>query len=481
MEINMIKEKVHKIPIGMKSAIIYTLASVFSKGLAIITVPIFTRLMATEEIGTVNLYNSWYSLISVVVTLSLTSGGYTAAMKEFKGERDEYQSSVLTLTSLMALGSMIVYLANPAFWNRITGLSTGLMILMLSGFLFMPAQDFWLARHRYEYKYKLAGILTIGTATIASVLSVIVVIKLNALNFKDIAVGRLIANNLVIYSVAFVLWAFILLRGKTFYNKRYWKYSLELSIPLVGYSLASQVLNVSDRVMINKMVGNSEVGIYGILYTVSSISLMVWSAINSSFVPYLYQNIEKKDNKIKSVSITLMGAYALIAIMLTFMAPEIVKLLATEEYYEAIYIMPPIAAGVFLTSVSNMYSNILIFYKKTKYIMYASVLAAVSNILLNFLFIPVFGYMAAAYTTLFAYILLALIQAHWAIKIHQDASNQSTSIYNDKQVLLLAFATVLITLSGVIWYKYAIIRYLLIVGIVAFGIICAMKFMKKQK
>lgn len=55
-----------------------------------------------------------------------------------------------------------------------------------------------------------------------------------------------------------------------------------------------------------------------------------------------------------------MGAYAIVAALLTFFAPEIVRTLATEEYYEAIYIMPPIAGGVFLTCVSNMYSNIMI-------------------------------------------------------------------------------------------------------------------------
>lgn len=477
----MIRNMVHKIPIGMKSAIIYTLATVFSKGLAIITVPIFTRLMTTEQIGTVNLYNSWCSLISVVVTLSLTSGGYSAAMKEFEGERDEYQSSVLTLTSLMALGTTMIYLANSAFWNEITGLPTSLMLLMLIGFCFLPAQEFWLARQRYEYKYKMAGLLTIGTATVASVLSVIVVVRLNALDIKEVAIGRLFTNNFVIYGVAFVLWVFMLARGKTFCNKKYWKYSLGLSLPLVGYSLASQVLNVSDRVMINKMVGNSEVGIYGILYTVSSISLMVWSAINSSFVPYLYQNIEKKDNKIKPLSFILLGAYALVAIVLTFLAPEIVKLLATEEYYEAIYIMPPIAAGVFLTSVSNMYSNILIFYKKTKYIMYASVMAATSNVLLNYFLIPLFGYMVAAYTTLFSYVLLVVIQARWAIKVQRDTRKASTSVYNDRQIFLLAFLTVLIALSGLLWYKNTIVRYILSVVVIMLGIIGVIKFKKNNQ
>lgn len=54
----------------------------------------------------------------------------------------------------------------------------------------------------------------------------------------------------------------------------------------------------------------------------------------------------------------------LLQLCLLFLAPEIVRILATKEYYEAIYIMPPIAAGVFLTSVSNMYSNLLIYHKK---------------------------------------------------------------------------------------------------------------------
>ena len=69
---------------GVKSSIVYTLSSLFSKGLAIITVPIFTRLMSTGEIGVVNLFNSWYSMISVVATLALTSGGFQLALKEYK-------------------------------------------------------------------------------------------------------------------------------------------------------------------------------------------------------------------------------------------------------------------------------------------------------------------------------------------------------------------------------------------------------------
>ena len=85
-----------------RSATAYTLASVISRGLAIVSMPIFTRIMTPADIGVVNLYTSWYSMISIVSTLALTSGGYSLAMKEFAEKRDAYESSVLALTTIMA-------------------------------------------------------------------------------------------------------------------------------------------------------------------------------------------------------------------------------------------------------------------------------------------------------------------------------------------------------------------------------------------
>ena len=105
---NKILDKIKNVPIGVKAAAVYTLASVFSKGLAIITVPIFTRIMSTSEIGVVNLYNSWNSMLNAVVTLSLTSGGYSAALKEFGKERDQYQSYVSLRFRLMMVQKNIL-------------------------------------------------------------------------------------------------------------------------------------------------------------------------------------------------------------------------------------------------------------------------------------------------------------------------------------------------------------------------------------
>lgn len=464
MSMHRIIKKIKSIPLGLKSAVVYTASSVITRGLAIITVPIFTRLMTTEQMGIVNIYNSWYSLISAFATLSLTSGGFAVAMKEYADKRDEYESSILSLTSIVAILIALVYTIAPAFWQKTLGLSNALIILMLVGFLVAPARDFWLARQRYEYKYKLAGAVSILTAVAASALSIFVVVSLSIKGQTNIASGRLFANYIVVYGVAAVIWIYVMTKGKKVYSKEYWKMSLAMSIPLIGYNVAGQILNVSDRMMISRMVNNSAVGIYGTLYTVSALSLMVWQAINASFVPYLFQNIEKKEHKIKEIANILMATYAAIAVMLTYFAPEIVRMLATEEYYEAIYIMPPIAAGVFFISYSHLYSNIAVYYKKTKYVMYPAIIAACINLGLNYVCIKLFGYMAAAYTTLVSYIVLAALQAFWSQKVCDENQNPIGGIFDNKMMLILAIVTIIASLIAIPLYSSTILRYIVIVA-----------------
>ena len=443
-----------------RSATAYTLASVISRGLAVISMPIFTRIMSPADIGVVNLYTSWYSMISIVSTLALTSGGYSLAMREFADRRDAYESSVLVLTSIMALVIGGAFLAFSGFFVELTGLSPTLLGLMFVGLLVSPAWDFWTLRQRYEYKYRLSFALSILSAVLSTALSVCAVLFVSSQQMQaDLAEVRLIANYLVIYGFAGAMWCVLMLRGRTLYNRRFWKFSLNLSLPLIGYSIASQVLNVSDRVMIANMVGEAETGIYGVLYTASSISLFLWSSINSSFIPYLYQHIDEEGHVgIRSTSTALLGVFSLVSILISWMAPEIIAVLATDEYLSAVQIMPPIAAGVFLTSLSNMYSNVLVFYKKTKYIMFAAIGAAVVNIALNLVAIPVFGYGAAAYSTLFSYVVLAVSQYAWATRACRQAGRK-LPVYEDGKLATIASVSMVATMLGIFLYSMDAIRY----------------------
>jgi O-antigen/teichoic acid export membrane protein len=475
------KKIIISIPAGFKSAIVYLFATVFTRGLAIITTPIFTRIMTTDQVGMVNLYSSWYSMITVVSTLALTSGGFSIALREFEKERDQYVSSVLSLTSIVAIGLALVYSFSITFWNDVTGLPTHLMLLLLFGLLVAPARDFWLSRQRFEYRYKLSGTVTVFSAIFASGLAVAAVLYANNIGYSDIASVRLFANYFIIYGVAFIIWLSIFLQGRCFYSSKYWRFSLQLSLPLIGYSIASQILSVSDRMMISKMVGNSAVGIYGTLYTVSSLSLMVWMAINSSFEPYLYQNMENPKSKIKKLSMSMLGMYSLAAILLVYLAPEIVRILATEEYYKGIYIMPPVAGGVYFIAVSNLYSDILVYLKRTKLIMVSSAIAATLNVILNYIMIETYGYMAAAYTTLLSYVVMAVLLSIWANREFKKHITEVDFVYDNKIILAMSIVTLVISLFAISVYDYGIVRYTVAAVFLILTVLYGIYYLKESK
>lgn len=477
MNIKNLVKRFNTLSVTAKAAMAYTIAGLVTKGLSIITVPIFTRIMTTAEIGVINIYHSWASMLITIISLALTSGGFLVGMKEYEGKRRQYMSSVLTITTLMSGLVLIIYLYNINFWNEFLELETPLVLLMILGFFVEPAREFWLSAQRYQLKYKSVIKVSLGTAIGATAASVTSVLLARHYGVQPVVYVRLFANYAVVDTIAGILFLSIFLKGRTFYNKDYWVFSLKLSIPLIIYSFASQVLNVSDRTMIGKMVGASEVGIYGTLSNVSALSLIVWSSINSSFIPYLFQNIDDEEGRKQvrsSASYTLLF-YAGIALLITFVAPEIVGILAPKEYYEAVYLMPPIAAGMFLTAIGNMYSNVLLFYKKTQYIMIASIIAAALNVVLNFIMIPRYGYQAAAYTTLFSYIVLALIQIVVGTLTERRARGKSEAfIYNSKFLLTVAAGLIIFSLACIPLYKTFAVRY----GIACIGLAICLKYRK---
>ena len=454
----------NKIPVQMKATIAYTIASLLSQGLNFLTIPIFTRMMSTEQMGIVGTYSSWSSILGTVINLSIVSGALNTAFMEFKNDRDRYLGSMVGLYSVSVLLFGAIYYVFRSSFNVILTLSTQLMLVMFAGFFFNPAKELWTSRKRFEYKYidflivsVLSSILTVGASVVA------VVVAKNR-GVEDLATVRLTVAGIVSCLCSLPFYIYLLIKGKGPYNKNYWKYALILNTPMIIHGLSKHILDASDRLMISRMVGKSAVGIYSVLHSISSLSIIVWTAINASLVPYIFHSIESKETKkVNSLSTVLLIIYGAACIFLSLIAPEIVRVLATEEYYGAIYIMPPIASGIFLTSAYSLFSTVILYYKKTKYIMYGTAGAAILNVILNYIFIQIVGYFAAAYTTLIAYIVLTLLQFVFMKKC------SDIRIYDGKIITLYCAAVVLGCLACIPLYRTTVIRYIIIAGILIVG------------
>ena len=278
---------------------------------------------------------------------------------------------------------------------------------------------------------------------------------------------------LAIVELAFYLWFFIiqLYRGKTFYSKKYWKYALAFNIPLIPHYLSQHVLNSADRIMINYYIGASEAGIYGLAYSVSQIMKLFNTALTSTITPYIYQKI--KANRIEDISrlaylcLPVIGAINLLMILL---APEVIAIFAPPAYYDAIWVIPPVAMSVYFSFAYDFFAKFSLYYEKTKFVMVASLSGALLNIILNAIFIPLFGYYAAGYTTLVCY--MVYTSAHYlgmrrVCNKYLDGKNP----YNLKILLLISFVFMALGFAFLLTYNYPIIRYGLIVIVAIVAII----------
>lgn len=458
--IKKIRKYYKSLPLQLKCTVAYIIASLLTNGLSFLTTPLFTRLMTPAEMGEITAFNSWQAILSAIVTLSLSSGSFSVAMVEYKDCRNQYVSSVLTLSTVSTVVFFVLYLTFQTKWNKLFNLESNLLLFMFVGFLFTPAMSFWLLRERFEYKYKSVLIMTVFSSALGTISSVLAVLYANKYRYQEIGISRIYGNYIPAFVISAVLFVIIMVKGKTFFNSYYWKFALSLSLPLIIHTLSKNVLDLADRIMIDRFVGKSELGIYGVLYTISSLSTIFWSAINSSIIPIIFDKLAmKKFCDLERLLRPIVVIYAVGCAILSLFSPEIVKVIATEEYYAAIYLMPPISAGIFFTSLYTIYGNILTFYKKTVYIMISTTLAAGINIFLNYLFIPRYGAVAASYTTLIAYVFLTIFQLLAVAKISKE------TIIGKKFLCLTIIFTIMWTILCNVLYRMLCLRLITILVI----------------
>ena len=88
-----VRSKYQSLPKQVKASIWFLLCSFLQKGISMITTPIFTRLLSTSQYGQFNVFNSWLSIVTIVVSLNLCYGVYTQGLIKFDKDRAEYSSS----------------------------------------------------------------------------------------------------------------------------------------------------------------------------------------------------------------------------------------------------------------------------------------------------------------------------------------------------------------------------------------------------
>lgn len=434
----------------------YTVTNFFTKGIAFLTLPIFTRLLSTEDYGIVSLFTSWVAIFSVIISLDFweTIG---IAKNEYKKKYDEYASSILFLSLIIFSIFLTFFVIFSDFFSNLVGLEAPLFYLMIFGSYFTFVLNFTLSKFRFEYKYKVTSIITILKALVAVGISIYLI--LYVFDQKEYY-GRIIGQMLPLFMVGIVFLFYILFKGKKLVGFKYWKFALITSIPMIIHTLSAIINSQFDRIIIDRYFGSAETGIYSFAYNLSMIVTVLLSSTSTAWVPWFYEKMEKMDYAIiKNKGKMFRDIFTIGFGLMLLLSPEIVKIMADESYWEGLVILPIVFLGIYFQFLYSFEVNVELYLKKTALISLGTMLSAGINVGLNFWLVPKYGYIAAAYTTLISYMFLFIFHYIFTSKVIK------MKIFGLKFHLFAIISSFSITIFFIIFQNYLFIRIIGVIGL----------------
>ena len=442
----------------VKAAFWSVVANVLSRGISFLFTPLYTRILTQEEYGFYSLFTSAYAIIMIFATLNLGYGGFNNGMLKYPDDRSKFISSMqgLGLVSCSICFSVFLFLHRPLIvW---LGIDFNDICLIFLAMMFYNSQVCWMQYQRYIFRYKALFLVSLSISIMTPLISVVCIYILPerkyalAIGFSLVQIGF----NLVFFCTNFI-------KGKSLYVKEYWLLGLKMNVPLVPHYLSTIILGQSDRFMINYYCGEAKVAIYSLTYSLSLMINIFVNAISATLTPWVYQKIKAHDVKsVLSVSKSILLFVSGIVIICILIAPELIWVLGSESYVEAKWIVAPVMLSCFYSLVYSFF-GIPIFYKeKSVNIMMSTLLSAILNIVLNAIFIPKYGFAAAGYTTMIAYLFLAF--AYYVNMVFLVKSDiQLSGLYDNKAVWKFTLELTVISLILMMTYNTILLRYILLI------------------
>ena len=200
------------------------------------------------------------------------------------------------------------------------------------------------------------------------------------------------------------------LHFKTAFKKSRWY--IYQSTPLMVGTLLQWVLESSDRWMLARLgsVGH-DVGIYSTAYLFNglfySLVVLPWTG---AYIPYILQKYALNRDVIASVEyknrrLMWISMAALIIVLFLIIAPAkpLILMILPPSYHNALYLIAPMVFGRIIYFGAQFNLCLLQFYKKTGIIFFSLLVPAITNVFLNYLFIPLFGITATVVVSIVSF------------------------------------------------------------------------------
>jgi len=407
----------------LSGAAIYVFGNLLQKAATFLLIPLYTYYLSPEDFGIIGIVQSINQILVIILALGINAAIQRYYYDYYQDDtqlRQYISSTFLFLTVAASAVSLGLLLAGKPIWETLFRYVpfapyAQLMIWAVWGsVLTQYALNLYRARQE-PVRFVVTQIGNFLLATTATIYFVA---------FRHLgAKGQLMG--LLTGSVVTALVSSILLLKEYFTLQIDWKFirvSMVYGLPLIPHLIAQWVKTSLDRVILENYTTLAEVGIYSLGYKLGFIMEILVSSVNYAYVPYFFEMMKnhphpgERFKKIMAVYVTVFGSICLAGVLF---GHEIVQLLAPPVYYPSARVVPLILFGFLINGYYFLFVNPLFYFEKTHWLPWLTGAAAVVSIGFNFVLIPQYGALGAAWSLVVSIVLTFILTFFVSRKVWQ--------------------------------------------------------------
>jgi O-antigen/teichoic acid export membrane protein len=448
-----------------KHGIIYGIGAVIEKTITFILLPLYTTRFSASDYGILGLLNITGTLIATVFTIGINYG-LLRSYYDYRDERNR-KGVISTAFFILLISGFVLLVIGFIFSGKFsivlfdtTNYRLHFIIIVITSFFnvinVIPFVVFRVKKYSLRFIICQIIFLLIGIGLI-----------IYLVNYREWGVmGALVGNLAMAFITCVTLYIYIRKEIICKFVKIEFKNMLLMGIPLIPANISIFVVSAIDRYFLNYYSTTHEVGLYNLAYNFGNIITVLLATPISLIWPAMYLSVkEDKDAKefYSRSLVYFLGVSLFLFLGVALLAKEIIQIVSNKEFWDAYLVLPILVLTYSFWSLRKIINVAIILKRKTEGSAYINIIGAGIAIGLNFLLVPRYGMLGAAYATFITYVIVILLMFLYNQKLMRLN-------YEWKRILKLLSAT------GVIFFIGYFIRFDNLILSIVFKIIIILLF-----
>lgn len=433
-----------------KSSIWYIISNFLTRALSFITIPIFSRILTTEEFGKFHVYANWQNTLMIIAGLEIYATINRARFDyDSKESLNSYISTCLVVSTIITAVLFITYLIFNDTINKLFLMDKKYIMIMFAYLLTRPAFETFQIEQRVHYRYRLSAGISFIMVTFTTLFALILALLMS----HDHLFGRIAGQYIPYVILGVIFYTFYMLRNH-YISWEKAKYAVKLAVPLVFSYLGGQILLSSDKIIVQHLSSVEAVAYLSIATSCAHIMLLFVQSLNNAWSPWFYDKLAVGENMVIRKTFRI---YLWLVIIGTFgsllIGPELVLILGGAHYKSSVILLPAnMTAGAFTLIVSQL-GAFETYHKKAHYAAVVTSITASINVFLDIIGVKIFGYAAVCYVTVICYILL--------IDFHLIVSRKLGifEVFSLREIMVEIVAILALIPISLLLYQRLVLRY----------------------